>query len=138
MCHSVWGRGRVGFPACITGHMTRGSASRGVCLQGASASGVGGLHQGAGLHPGGRGVCIQEGWGSASGGGLSASRGYASWGSASGGSASGGSCIQGRLGRRPSIGYYGIQSTSRRYASYWNAHLFVMDLLHFPCHYRAR
>ena len=32
------GRG-VGFPACITGHMTRGSASRGVCIQDGSASG---------------------------------------------------------------------------------------------------
>ena len=25
-------RGGVGFPACITGHMTRGSASRGLCI----------------------------------------------------------------------------------------------------------
>ena len=36
----------VGFPACITVHMTGGSASRGVCIQ-------------WGVHPGG-GVCI---WG---------------------------------------------------------------------------
>ena len=27
MCHSVHGGGGVGFPACITGHMTRRSAS---------------------------------------------------------------------------------------------------------------
>ena len=28
------GAGGVGFPACITGHMTGGSASGGVCIQG--------------------------------------------------------------------------------------------------------
>ena len=57
VCLSTEGWG-VGFPACITGHMTRG---------GGSAYG-GGLHPGEGdLHPGGRGsayggVCIQGDW----------------------------------------------------------------------------
>ena len=31
--HPVGGGG-VGFPACITGHLSRGSASRGLCIQG--------------------------------------------------------------------------------------------------------
>ena len=82
-----WG-GRVGLPACITGHMTRrvcirgglhlgdlhpgglhpgrGSASRkGICIQG-------GLHPGGGVGVSIQGVCIQEeGWGSASKGSAS-------------------------------------------------------------------
>ena len=40
VCHTV--HGVVGFPACITGHMTRG-----VCIQEGSTSGGGG----GGLHP---------------------------------------------------------------------------------------
>ena len=47
--HSVH---RIGFPACITGHMTGGSASGGVCIQ------EGGLHPGGGSAS--SGVCIQE------------------------------------------------------------------------------
>ena len=61
------GGGGVGFPACITGHMTRG---KGVCIQGR------GLHpwwacvQG-GFASRGRGVCIQgEGSLDPGGGGL--------------------------------------------------------------------
>ena len=54
VCHSVH-RGEVGFPAGITGHITRGSASRGGLPPGGSASrGVclqGGLHQGSGQTP---------------------------------------------------------------------------------------
>ena len=34
----------------------------------------------------------------------------------------------GELERPPPIGYYGIRSTSRRYASYWNAFLFCTYL----------
>ena len=78
------GGGRVGFPACITGHMTRGSTSRLVCI---------------------RGVCIGGGWGG---------RGVG----------------QTLLPRH--IGYYGIRSTSGRYASYWNAfllHMFFLSLV---------
>ena len=78
MCHSVHraGGGNVGFPACITGHMTRlrgggGSASRGVSIQegllpGGSASGGVCIQEGGsasrrgGLPPGG-GVCLQAG-----------------------------------------------------------------------------
>ena len=101
----------------------RGLHQGGVCIQG-------GLHLGRfciprwggsasrgstsreGLHPGGRGVYIQAG--SASGG--SASRGSVSRGSASRG-----------VGQTalPTLGYYGMQSTSGRYASYWNAFLFI-------------
>ena len=48
--HSVHQGGRwVGFPTCITGHMTRGSASQG----GSASRGLGGLHQGELQHPGG-------------------------------------------------------------------------------------
>ena len=32
-------------------------------------------------------------------------------------------------GQTPPIGYYGIQSTSGRYASYWNAFLFKIKLV---------
>ena len=58
MCHSVHREGRDGFPACITGHMTRGSASRRIRIQGVCIKG--GLHPGVlptgGLHRGGGGV----------------------------------------------------------------------------------
>ena len=41
-----------------------------------------------------------------------------------------GVCIRGYMG------YYGIWSDSGRYASYWNAFLFVLFLsLHFTCHF---
>ena len=136
MCHSVWGG--VGFPACITGHLTRGSASRRgfasrvICILGGSASrgrsasrgqGESAFRRDGGLHRGGGG-CLPPGGMHLGGlhlrglhpGGPTSKVGWAD----------------------PSIGYYGIQSTSRRYASYWNTLLFVMDLLHFPCHYRAR
>ena len=42
-------RGEVDFPACITGHMTRRSASRGVCIQG--GLNLGGLHSGGWADP---------------------------------------------------------------------------------------
>ena len=96
--HSV-GKGGGGFPACITGHITRvvclwgrggGSASTGVCIQGESASG-GAPFRGVCLH----GVGIQGGLPPGVGG----------------------------LGR-PSPKHYRIWSTSRWYASYWNAFLF--------------
>ena len=41
----VWG---VGFPACITGHMTRGSASRGCASRGSAFRGRGFCIQGVG------------------------------------------------------------------------------------------
>ena len=48
------GGGGVGLTACITGHMMRGSASRGESASGRrSASGEGGLHPGGGLQPAG-------------------------------------------------------------------------------------
>ena len=71
VCHSVH-RG-VGFPACITGHMTRRSlhlgrsASREICIQGGVCIQGRDLHPGRGLHTRGwstsrRGeVCIQGG-----------------------------------------------------------------------------
>ena len=69
--------------------------------------GEGGLHPGGGMHPGG-GICIQEG------------------GSASRGVCLQGVCIQAGLDRPPpSIRYYRIQSTSGRYAFYWNAFLLI-------------
>ena len=56
------GGGRVGFPACITGHMNRGSASGGVCIQ-REVCIWGGLHGGSALGVGSlcsRGeVCIR-------------------------------------------------------------------------------
>ena len=89
--HSV--QGGMGFPACITDHMTGGSASRGVCIRG-------------------RVVCIQEG-----GGLLPGERGLHPGGG---------------LGRPLPppryMGYYGIRSTSGRYASYWNAFLYYILL----------
>ena len=39
VCHSVQG-GLLGFPACITGHMTGGSASGEICLSGGGGWGV--------------------------------------------------------------------------------------------------
>ena len=78
MCHSV--HGGVGFPACITGHMTGGlhpGRPRRVCRKG--LYGGEGLHPEEGLHPGGsasKGVCIQGSQhpgGSASGGGQTCS-----------------------------------------------------------------
>ena len=87
------------------------------------------------LHP--SGVCIQEV--SVSRGGVCIQRG----GSASGKSASRGLgfggglhrrgvCIQGDLARYPTpIVYYGIRSTSRQYASYWNAFLSVSATVFF-------
>ena len=88
----------VGIPACITGHMTKGSASRGV------------------LHP--RGVCIQEGFASKRGlhPGVEVCIG-------------GGGLHPEGVGRTPPPPvYYRIQSTSGRYASYWNAFLFLQLL----------
>ena len=90
VCLSVHGLGEVGFPACIIGYMTMGSASvgsasSGVCIQC--------------LNPGQ--VCIQ------------------------GRSASTGGLHSGRV-RTPS-GYYGIQSSSVRYTSYWNAFMFFKE-----------
>ena len=79
------------------------SAARGVCIQGV-------LHQGGCI----QGVCI-----------------WVPGGLDPGGSASSGCegiCIQGRLGRPPPIGYYGIRQTSGRYASYWNAFKFFKIL----------
>ena len=92
----IWGLHRGGL--CIQGcvHSGMGVCIQGVCFQG-------------GLHPKGsasKGVCIQRGLHL----GGSASRGL-------------GVCIQGGLGRPP-IRYFRIQSTSRQYASYWNAFLF--------------
>ena len=77
------------------------------------------------------------GGGSVSGG--SASRG---WGLHPGGSASrgrvcirgvpiGGVCIQGSLTVPPPIRYYGIQSMSGRYASYWNIFLFINKVVQY-------
>ena len=74
--NKVWGKvmfsqmfvyprgGAVGFPACITGQLTGGSASRRVCICGRSASG--GLHRGGGVSAF-RGVCL---WGVSIQGGL--------------------------------------------------------------------
>ena len=99
----LWG---VGFPACITGHMTRG-----ICIQGGLPRGGLHLHPG-GLHP--RGI-----W-------------KTSLGLPLGGSASRGVCIQG-VGQIPHppryMGYYGIWSTGGQYASYWNAFLFIAGSL---------
>ena len=94
--NDVWGK-VIFSQVCLIPSVHGG----GVCIQGVCIQG--GLHL-RGLHLGG-----------------SASRGSASGGSASGGSASSGVCIWG-VGRTP-LGYYGIQSTSGLYASYWNAFL---------------
>ena len=56
-----------GFPACITGHMTGGYASGGVCLQAGSVSGEGSVSRRVGSALGVEGV--GWGWESASGGG---------------------------------------------------------------------
>ena len=86
-CAIPFVHGGVGFPACITDHMTRE-----VCIPG-------------GLHP--VWVCI--------GGGVV--------------------CIQVGLSR-PHLGYYGIRSKNRQYASYWNAFLFFTILIFFIIHIR--
>ena len=54
VCHSVHkGEGGVDFPASITGHMTRGSVSRGDLHLG-----EGGLHLGEGVYTQGKEVCM--------------------------------------------------------------------------------
>ena len=73
----------VGFPACITGHMTRVSASGGSAFRGLGRPP--GMPMGVGLHPGG---------------------------------------VWQTPPPRRYMGYYGIQSTSGQYTSYWNAFLF--------------
>ena len=57
------------------------------------------------------------------------------WGLHPGGSASGGSASRGGWADPPPryMGYYGIQSTSGRYASYWNAFLFLYDSSYVRC-----
>ena len=77
----------------------------GVSASEGSLSG-GGLHPAGDLHPGGRG---------------SASRGEEVCIQGSGGSASRG------VGQTP-LGYYGMQSMSGWYASYWNAFLFLVSV----------
>ena len=120
----------VGFPACITAHMTRGSASRGR-----------GLHRGGwgfcirGSCSGGAGLCIWVGGGfcileesASKGGGRNLQPGGLHLGVGvyirRGGLPTGG------FGRpRPPLrymGYYEIRSTSEQYASYWNAFLFMV------------
>ena len=104
------GRG-VGFPACIACHMTGGSASRGVCLQGRGFASRGDMHPGgsaSGVRSAFRG-CLPPG-----AGGLHPEVIYIQEGLHPGG-----------WGRPPLryMGYFGIQSTSGRYASYWNAFL---------------
>ena len=65
-CHSVHRGVAIGFPACITSQMTRGSLHWGVCIQGVPHSRrvciQGGLHKGEGLHPGGA-LHVVGGWG---------------------------------------------------------------------------
>ena len=111
VCHSVrGGGGQVGFPTCITGHMTGesasreggGSTSRGFCIQRGLHSRD--LHRGGGLHSVGfasRGVCTR---GICIGGGV---------------------CMQGGVGQTPP-GYYGIRSMSRRCAFFWNGFLLTV------------
>ena len=85
----------VGFPACITGHMTRVSASGGSAFRGFGRPP--GMPMGVGLHPGGV------------------------WQTPPG----------------DTMGYYGIQSTSGQYTSYWNAFLFVVGFfLHLFTRYK--
>ena len=116
----VCGEG-VRFLACTTGHMTGGVCiqGQGFCIQG-------------GLHPGGRGwVCIQWGGGSPSnwvrpgvclqGGWRVFIQGVCIWGG--GGDKPPGSAYRGRPPPPRYMGYYDRQSTSRWYASYWNAFL---------------
>ena len=65
-----------------------------------------------------RGICIQE---------KSASGDLPLGGLYPWGSASSGVCLQGGWADLPpEMGYYGIQSTRRWYASYWNAFLLSM------------
>ena len=121
----------VGFPACITGHMTRGGLHPGGLYPGvggsASRGGVGGCKggciQGKGvLHPGEGESASREGLdpGGLHLGWLDRSLRSAYWG---GGSASRG------LGRYMRyMRYYGIRSTSGRYASYRNAFLLYFIL----------
>ena len=88
------GQGNVFTPVCHSVH--RGVYNRGVCIRGVSTSG---------------GVCIGD---VCMGGGMDLHPGRV--------------CIQEGSAPRgwadPPIGYYGIQSTNGRYASYWNAFLF--------------
>ena len=89
--------GGGGLPACSTGHMTGGSASWG-------------------LHPGGGGVCIQGDEGLHPGGWAVPPSHVCLWG---------GSDRRPPLHPQKYMGYYRIRSTSGRYASYWNAFLFI-------------
>ena len=72
----------VGFPVCITGHMTRGRRSafrgRGVCIQGREVCiWRGGLHQQeeGSLHPGREGAATRGRWVCIQGTGLASRRG---------------------------------------------------------------
>ena len=101
------GQGGVGFPACISGHMTRG-LHPGVCIWGSVS----------------RGVCIQEG--------LHPERSASGVCITGGGYASGGSASRWGLGRPP-LSALGDRQTplmtssgghcSGLYASYWKAFL---------------
>ena len=143
---------RVGFPACITGHMTGGSASggsvsrRGVCIQ------EGGLHPAGSTSRRGSassGVCIQEvhprdlHLGDLQPGGfLTARKRSLGQGniftcvchSVHGGGVRGCGGVCGyREGMRgcwagACIGHDEIGSMSGRYASYWNAFLFYYKI----------
>ena len=89
MCVCSGGRGGVDFPACITGHMTRGRALQpggGVYISG---GGKGSASRGRGLLPR-EGICIQREKWSASGGGGAEVLDPGKRGSASGGRG----CIQ--------------------------------------------
>ena len=89
----------VGFPACITGHMTRGL----VCIQWVCIWGV--CLQGS-LQPGG---VYLRGWQTPPVLHMGEGRG----------------CPTSHPLKH--MGYYGIRSTSVRYASYWNSFLFLQS-----------
>ena len=99
VCHSFHRRGWL--PSMHhRPHDSEGLHSGAVCIQE-------GLQNGGGLHPGGLGRLPprRQTWGSASGGGVR------------------------QIPPPPIyIGYYGIWSTSGRYASYWNAFLLLLCL----------
>ena len=121
----IFSQGGGDFPACITGNMTGRSASR------VGSAFRGGLYLG-GLYPGSASTASR--WSASRGSsscGLPPVEGGASW-----------VCLKERLGRIPGSAYkcrgwpdslapkiHGIQSTSGRYASYWNAFLFVVNLI---------